>query len=77
MAAAGAWGAGGGAKRADGVYSIADAASMADDEQKVAPSLKEAWAEGLAGWKEPVPVPTPQGKGKKKKGQKQLLFATG
>ena len=76
--AMGQWGAGGGsAKRADGVYSIADAASKADDEQKVASSLKEAWAEGPS-WKEPeAPVPTPQGKGKKKKKGKQLLFATG
>jgi hypothetical protein len=85
MAAAGAWAAGGGgasqAKRADGVYSMADAAAAAEGgEEKVAPTLKEAWAEALLG-KEPDPIPTQQGKGKKGKGKKgkgkQLLFATG
>jgi hypothetical protein len=80
MSAAGAWGGGASAKRADGVYTIADAPNAtAANEEKVAPTLKEAWAEALLG-KEPDPIPTPQGgKGRKnKKGKgKQLLFATG
>ncbi len=80
MSAAGAWGGGASAKRTDGVYSIADALTATEGgEEKVAPTLKEAWAEALLG-KEPDPIPTPQGgkgrKNKKSKG-KQLLFATG
>ena len=75
---AGAWGAGSSAKRADGVYSIADAPTAQEGgEEKVAPTLKQAWAEALLG-KESDPIPTPQGgKGRKNKKGKQLLFATG
>ena len=66
-----AWGA---PKRADGVYSIADATGSTEEE-KVAPTLQEAWREALNC--APVPIPTP-GRGRKgKKKEKVVLFATG